>query len=789
MSRLSPIRTNLLILATSTSLMGAWYYYLWHGVTTDLPGRNALGTIWWSLAAVSLLLAALLLQFVKDVRRKALRRSVGLLTALPFPFLAWLSFILGSPVLLAITLPMFACAAYAVWTEERETGPNDRDLFLVCASVILVAFPLFAVLPGMAAAVPVPLLALPAFAGVGLTALVVLLRNPGGFSARVARIAAGGAFLGLIGALTLHGRFLEALMLLPWALGTLAHPAFARYSAGIHPDEAKLPEESVAVRRFIRVDERAGWIGVSFIEVLFFFDHGLGTPAGLLMFSFVIFNVVHVRQFRFYDPKKVTFSWYHAMMHRNLGGISLMTHASGGLASPAALYLPFMVWAGIVTPKSKFIERQISIVFAFLLFEAAYMAATGTLTRHALTDRLLPLLVVSAIVYVFLRDMALERNVVDEKLRHANTALNASKKRDIALFTSLADAILVCGVDGVVTQMNQAATELLGREARVIGERPEAVLLMWREDGTKFSLRSLIDGARDGRSSRIPDDLYIESEGGGKRYLAGYVAPFMLDDGALAGVVVTVRDVTIVHEADKVKANFLSIAAHQLRTPLTNIRWHLELALDNVAAALGAEGRGFIDDAYAASRRLIRLMGGILAAARLESGRVPFNPEPVNLGRMIDGIVDTLKERAEKKNVRIVNAMPDLPLIALDPVLAREVFGNLIENAVRYNKEGGKVTVRAEARSSDVVVTVEDNGIGIPAEQQKKVFTKFFRAENAIHYSGEGTGLGLFLARYIANAWGGTITFDSEVGKGTRFHVLVPKKGMGEKAGSISLHA
>jgi signal transduction histidine kinase len=134
-------------------------------------------------------------------------------------------------------------------------------------------------------------------------------------------------------------------------------------------------------------------------------------------------------------------------------------------------------------------------------------------------------------------------------------------------------------------------------------------------------------------------------------------------------------------------------------------------------------------------------------------------------------------------------AIPELPTVPLDPTLAREVFTNLIENAVRYTPDDGRISIDAADASAAIVWSVTDTGIGIPKAQQEKIFEKFYRAGNAIEHSAEGSGLGLYLAKFIVNAWGGEISFVSEEGKGSTFRVTVPKAGMRAKEGHVSLNA
>jgi PAS domain S-box-containing protein len=232
------------------------------------------------------------------------------------------------------------------------------------------------------------------------------------------------------------------------------------------------------------------------------------------------------------------------------------------------------------------------------------------------------------------------------------------------------------------------------------------------------------------------------------------------------------EDITTRKESEQMKADFISFATHQLHTPLSAIKWLLELVeLTDVTS----ESATFIRDARVSADRLINLVNDLLAVTRLESGKVTVKPVPVCLSTVTRGVFNELKPLIREKDLTIsLSDQAALPEVFMDSVLAAEVVMNFLSNAVRYTGAHGTVAVGIRVIDGMVEWSVRDNGIGIPIGAQARLGEKFFRADNASVQHTEGTGLGLYIARLMVERSGGKMSFESTQGFGSTFRFTVP---------------
>lgn len=248
------------------------------------------------------------------------------------------------------------------------------------------------------------------------------------------------------------------------------------------------------------------------------------------------------------------------------------------------------------------------------------------------------------------------------------------------------------------------------------------------------------------------------------------------------------QDITKRFEVDKAKTEFVSLASHQLRTPLSAIRWYSEMLLAGSAGALNETQEKYVKEVYAASRRMIELVGALLNVSRIDLGTFAIDPKPTDLRELSIGAIKELEHQiAVKKLILREEYAKDLPILNVDPALMRMVFQNLISNAVKYTPDNGTITIALGLRGDNILISVVDNGYGIPKEQQDKIFSKLFRADNAREVDPSGTGLGLYIAKAIMEKSGGSIRFESEEGKGTAFYGILPLRGSPGRGGTKQL--
>lgn len=229
-------------------------------------------------------------------------------------------------------------------------------------------------------------------------------------------------------------------------------------------------------------------------------------------------------------------------------------------------------------------------------------------------------------------------------------------------------------------------------------------------------------------------------------------------------------------ELDKIKSDFISVAAHQLRTPLSGIKWMLSMLLQGDMGELNEEQKNFLLKATESNARMIALVNDMLVADGIQSGRVQYGFKHFNIIDLINEVLFEITPDASKRNVtvRYKETSTPVPEVYTDPAALRLVVQNLLENAIKYTVKGGTVEIDIKKELDHLVVSIADNGIGIPPDQVKNVFVKFFRARNALTKETDGSGLGLYITKTTVEKNGGTIWFDSIEGKGSTFYFTVP---------------
>ena len=229
-------------------------------------------------------------------------------------------------------------------------------------------------------------------------------------------------------------------------------------------------------------------------------------------------------------------------------------------------------------------------------------------------------------------------------------------------------------------------------------------------------------------------------------------------------------------ELDEAKDDFVSMASHQLRTPLTAIKGNVSLVMEGDAGPVTKTQVELLGQAFASSQRMVFLIADLLNVSRLKTGKFVIEPGQVNLADMVAQEVTQLQETAQSRQVSLAFAKPEtFSTLKLDETKTRQVIMNFIDNAIYYTQSGGAIEVSLKETDKEVEFRVKDNGIGVPRHEQPHLFTKFYRAENARKARPDGTGLGLFMAKKIIVAQGGAIIFETKEGKGSTFGFRFPK--------------
>ncbi|HKD94579.1 MAG TPA: GAF domain-containing protein [Gaiellaceae bacterium] len=335
------------------------------------------------------------------------------------------------------------------------------------------------------------------------------------------------------------------------------------------------------------------------------------------------------------------------------------------------------------------------------------------------------------------------------------------RERSVAILANIAEGIVAVDRDGKVVLWNSAAEAITGvPESVASGRAPVDVL--------QRSLESPDEAARGERLVPI-------MRGREEVWLSVTEAVMRDPLGAVAGRIFAFRDISGDRLVEQVKSDFVSTVSHELRTPLTSIYGFAETLLRQDVMFGDEERQTFLRYIASESQRLTSIVDTLLNVARLDTGDLQVNLAETDVRDVVGQVLDTVSS-TEVNGHRFVVELPEEPLAArADPEKLRQVCAILVENALRYSPDGGTVTVGAARRQDTVEVSVADEGIGIPQSDQEQIFRKFYRGSDAeLRGGGEGTGLGLFIARGLVTAMGGRIWVSSQEGEGSRFAFELP---------------
>lgn len=353
-----------------------------------------------------------------------------------------------------------------------------------------------------------------------------------------------------------------------------------------------------------------------------------------------------------------------------------------------------------------------------------------------------------------LEDVEEERKIAEEE-----------KNKTLAIITNFADALLVFDKENKLLLFNPKAEEFLGvKSEKVVGKSVSEFSKIASLEPLVKILSERMQGVSR-KEFEIGEDLILELS----------TAPIIREEKKV-GTLVILHNVTREKLIEKMKTEFVSLAAHQLRTPLSAIKWTLKMFLEGDLGEINEEQREFLQDTYKSNERMITLINNLLNVTRIEEGRYLYNLIFANLEALVKSIIDFHKEETKKKRIKVILIKPaeKLPETILDVEKIKIAIDNIFDNAIRYTPSGGRVTLSLKYGKKDIELSIKDTGIGIPQKQRKRVFTKFFRGTNVVRMETEGTGLGLFIAKNIIEAHGGKIWFESKEGAGTTFYLTIP---------------
>lgn len=436
---------------------------------------------------------------------------------------------------------------------------------------------------------------------------------------------------------------------------------------------------------------------------------------------------------------------------RETAGASLSWFAAGLLI--AVLVAGFLAWHTIGT-----ILRPIRAVTT-----SALGISAGNL------DQLVPVVSNDELGNLAHAFNLMARHLRDYRQSQSMQLLRAQRTSQ-ATIDSFPDPVLVIDAAGQVEMANPAARRILGLVPR---EKGLAAAGTWQPPEP---LRQPLSDALQGTHDYLPEgfDHVIPLGGNGaERIVLPRILTIRDPYGHTLGAAVLLQDVTRLRLLDQVKSNLVATASHELKTPLTSVRLAIHLLLEETVGPLTSKQTELLVDARENCERLLAMVNNLLDLARLEQGSQQLDIRPEAPETILQAAGDAVRPRAHDRGIELVlEASPGLPPVAVDPERIGHALRNLLDNALTYTEAGGRISLAAAADGDGVVLSVGDNGCGIPAEYLPHVFDKFFRVPGQSR--GGGTGLGLAIVHEIVIAHNGTVSCESQPGMGTIFRIRLP---------------
>jgi len=351
----------------------------------------------------------------------------------------------------------------------------------------------------------------------------------------------------------------------------------------------------------------------------------------------------------------------------------------------------------------------------------------------------------------------------------AKSRIEEERRKIQIIFDNFVDGLLVFNLEGELESINAVAEEFLGvSQDNIIGKSMAELI---KEPQTRGLIKLIPKSAKE----IIRKELALKD----KELVLEVTTKFIISEKKTIANLILLHDITREKVIERLKSQFVSVAAHQLRTPLSIIKWTLSMLIEGDIGEVSEDQKDLLVKADQTNERMIRLINDLLNVARIEEGRFIYRPKTVDLTELVQSVVNPNLGLAQEKGIKLEFKNPRdkfSKIVKVDIEKMSLAIRNLIDNAIFYTHKG-KIIISLKRKGDKVEFSVKDTGIGIPKDQQARIFNKFFRGDNAVRMETEGTGLGLFITKNIIEAHGGEVWFESTEKKGTTFFFSLPVIG------------
>lgn len=368
-------------------------------------------------------------------------------------------------------------------------------------------------------------------------------------------------------------------------------------------------------------------------------------------------------------------------------------------------------------------------------------------------------------------------------------AAEAERSKYEAILNSITDGMVITDLKGNILLLNAPGQGILGISATSwLGQPFYKTCKAYDQHSRPISNEDHPLHITLQHGQKCSRDVILHPSDPDNKKIINITTSAIMQQQEQIGAIALLRDITHEKEVDRMKTEFIVLASHQLRTPLSAIRWFSEMLSNGDAGKLQPEQAEFIQNIVSSASRMTDLVKVLLNLSRIESGQVVIDPQPTDLRKLLDTVVQNLHAEIKDKRHHIsIDVSEDLPKVNLDPQLIGQVYANFLTNAITYTQKEGHISIKVWQKDSKIISRISDNGYGIPQAYQSKLFQKFFRAPNATGLETDGSGLGLYLIKAILDSTGGRIWYSSKEGRGSTFWFSLPAGGMRKRHGEVRL--